>query len=51
MTGAIIMDMAYGYEVTGDNDPYVTLAELTRANFAVATIPGAYLVDQISWCE
>lgn len=44
MAGEVIMSVAYGINVLPSNDPYITLAEKAVHGFAVATVPGVYLV-------
>lgn len=44
--------MAYGYSVDPNKpDPLVGIADKTLAQFSVAAIPGAWLVDSIPACE
>ncbi|KAJ7111231.1 cytochrome P450 [Mycena epipterygia] len=45
MAGEVIMSVAYGIDVLPSNDPYITLAEKAVHGFAVATVPGVYLVN------
>ena len=45
--GAIILRVAYGYEVKENNDPFIELADIATEQFSRATQPGAYLVDVI----
>lgn len=44
--GAIILKMAYGYTIQPHGtDPLVAIADLALAQFSVASMPGAWLVD------
>jgi len=43
--GAIILDMAYGYKIKGENDPLVHTVDHATEEFALATAPGAFLAD------
>ncbi|KAH0579388.1 hypothetical protein H2248_003528 [Termitomyces sp. 'cryptogamus'] len=45
LTGGIIMQLTYGYEVQEGRDPFITLIEGANDNFSAATVPGAFLVD------
>ncbi|KAJ6448362.1 cytochrome P450 [Mycena sanguinolenta] len=45
MSGEAIMSIAYGIQVTSSDDPYVGLAVKAVHSFAVATVPGLYLVN------
>lgn len=47
MTGAIIMDVAYGIEVLPVGDPYILTAEASFANVTQVCVPGAYMVDML----
>ncbi|GBE88750.1 Multifunctional cytochrome P450 monooxygenase af510 [Sparassis crispa] len=42
---AIVFQISHGYTVLDMNDPLVQLAEQANHEFALSTIPGAYLVD------
>ncbi|KAF5366421.1 hypothetical protein D9758_009789 [Tetrapyrgos nigripes] len=46
-SGAIILRVAYGYEVEEKNDPFVHIANTAMDNFNKATAPGAFLVNQM----
>ncbi|KAH9942003.1 cytochrome P450 [Amylocystis lapponica] len=43
--GAIILKMSYGYEVQQDEDRLVNAADVAMGEFALASSPGAFLVD------
>ncbi|KAK7445709.1 hypothetical protein VKT23_014705 [Stygiomarasmius scandens] len=45
--GAIILRVAYGYEVEEENDPFVNIANAAMENFNKATSPGVFLVNQM----
>ncbi|KAG6846890.1 hypothetical protein H0H93_011243, partial [Arthromyces matolae] len=45
LTGGIILQLTYGYEVQEGTDPLVTLIEGVNDNFSLATVPGAFIVD------
>lgn len=51
-TGAIILSITYGYDVSHSPDhpdPHVALAESTVEEFSLAVTPGRFLVDFIPW--
>lgn len=43
--GAIILEIAYGYQVTSLNDPLVEIAERTTIETVLGGSPGSMLVD------
>lgn len=43
--GAIILRISHGYELQGDHDPFVELADKATVQFSLSTAPGAFLVD------
>ncbi|KAJ7708746.1 cytochrome P450 [Mycena rosella] len=45
--GALILRISHGYEVKEGADPFVTLADVATGQFALATSPGAFLVNLI----
>ncbi|KAF7368174.1 Cytochrome P450 [Mycena venus] len=45
MTGALIMDIAYGIKVLPSDDPYIQMVEKAMHDLSNASIPGAFLVD------
>lgn len=45
-TGSTILKIAYGYNVTSDDDPLVNIAEEAMQGFAKASEPGAFVVDR-----
>ncbi|KAJ6618922.1 cytochrome P450 [Mycena sp. CBHHK59/15] len=45
MTGALIMDIAYGIKVLPSDDSYIQMAEKAAHDVSNASIPGAFLVD------
>jgi hypothetical protein len=47
LAGAIILDITYGYKVSDENDPFITLAKKVVENGSKSSRPGAYLVDFI----
>ncbi|OSX59347.1 hypothetical protein POSPLADRAFT_1150256 [Postia placenta MAD-698-R-SB12] len=46
-TGAVILKMAYGYEVQEGDDPLVDLVDRAVEEFSISTRPGAFLVDTL----
>jgi hypothetical protein len=50
MLGAIILKISHGYEVRKEDDPLVALADKANSQFSSAILPGANLVDVISFC-
>jgi hypothetical protein len=49
LAGGIILKLAYGYATREHDDPFVRQAEIVLAQFSVATMPGAFLVDIVPW--
>lgn len=49
-TAGALTVAAYGYRVTSDNDPYVTLVERTNAMAVAFGAPGEAIVDFIPMC-
>ncbi|KAJ7230253.1 cytochrome P450 [Mycena pura] len=47
LAGGLIMDITYGIQVSTSDDPYIKMATEAMHGLAVATIPGAFLVDTI----
>ncbi|KAJ7617238.1 cytochrome P450 [Roridomyces roridus] len=45
LTGELILSALYGIDVQPKNDPYVVLANKALRSFALANVPGRYLVD------
>ncbi|KAF5327469.1 hypothetical protein D9619_004649 [Psilocybe cf. subviscida] len=45
--GSIIMNVAYGIQITGPDDPYIVNAEESMKGIAIAAVPGSFLVDFI----
>ncbi|TFY67214.1 hypothetical protein EVJ58_g1763 [Rhodofomes roseus] len=43
----IIMRVTYGYTVTGEDDPMITMQFATMDNFSLASEPGVWMVDFI----
>jgi hypothetical protein len=48
--GAIIVLIAYGYQVQNKEDSMISLAESAMVEFKVLRNPGMYLVDFIPLC-
>ncbi|KAF8641537.1 hypothetical protein AX16_009914 [Volvariella volvacea WC 439] len=48
---AVILRVAYGYEVKGDPDPFVELVQTGMKQFADAVTPGRYLVEMVPWLQ
>jgi hypothetical protein len=44
-TTALILKIAYGYPVKGNDDPFIQLSTRAIDNFILCTIPGAWMVD------
>lgn len=51
MVGASIMNMTYGIEDIGPNDPLVRIADDVVREFISALLPGSFWIDYISACE
>ncbi|KAK7437617.1 hypothetical protein VKT23_018516 [Stygiomarasmius scandens] len=47
LEGSVILEIAYGYPVKRNNDPFVTLAETTMDQFSISTTYGTFMVDII----
>ncbi|KAJ7693215.1 cytochrome P450 [Mycena rosella] len=47
MTGALIMDVAYGIDVNSPGDRYIGLAQESMHGLSIASLPGKFLVDTI----
>lgn len=47
LSAGITLSMSHGYEVQGEHDPYVEMADITVHNFAQAGKPGAFMVNWI----
>ena len=45
--GTVILRIAYGYQVSQENDPLINLVHKAVATFSKAAAPGAFLVDSI----
>lgn len=50
-TGEIVLDLAYGIDVKGTDDPFIQLAEAANQGAVATGTPGAFLVDVIPFCE
>ncbi|KAG7087478.1 hypothetical protein E1B28_013441 [Marasmius oreades] len=46
-SGGVILEIVYGYQIQGDNDPYVQLADDAVAGMRESFIHGSFLVDYI----
>ncbi|KAI0637905.1 cytochrome P450 [Trametes polyzona] len=45
LAASVIVNIAYGYKVQGDNDPIVRTVDKAMADFTASTAPGTYLAD------
>jgi hypothetical protein len=45
--GAIIMRIAYGYEVKETKDPFLATVDETLVQFSLSTAPGGFLVNLV----
>jgi len=45
VVGATIIDVVYGIQVTGVDDPHITIAGKVLQLLGLAMIPGSFLVD------
>lgn len=45
MTGAVVMSLTYGLEITSHDDPFLSSAERALAIMEEVAVPGAFLVD------
>jgi hypothetical protein len=43
--GAVILKIAYGYDVKENNDTFVALADLALEHFSLSAPPGSFLVN------
>lgn len=51
MTGGLILSIAYGIDVQGQNDPLLKAADTAVGAINATLVPGAYLVDLFPICE
>jgi hypothetical protein len=51
MTGGIILEITYGYQVKGKEDPFIDIVTRAMDDFIDGTQPGKYLVDTFPFCE
>lgn len=49
--GAIILRISHGYELQGDNDPFVDLANRATEQLSLSSSPGAFLVDVVPFLK
>ena len=49
--GSTILLLAYGYQVTTDEDSMVKIAEQAMEGFALASEPNAFMVDNFPFCK
>lgn len=49
-TGALIMSLAYGFDIKSHDNPFLTAAQRALITLEVATVPGAFLVDIFPIC-
>lgn len=50
--GAVILKIVYAYTIEPlEQDPFVELADNALKNFSLATVPGAWTVDTIPFCQ
>ena len=49
--GSIILLLAYGYQVTTDDDPILELAEQAMKGFTLVSEPNAFMVDNFPFCD
>lgn len=50
VTGAVVMEMAYGMEIKSHEDKFLQAAERATEHFEDAIVPGAFLVDSFPIC-
>lgn len=43
--GSSIINVAYGIQTTGPDDPYIANAEEAMKGIAIAAVPGSFLID------
>jgi hypothetical protein len=51
LTGAIVMEMAYGMDIKSHEDQFLQAAERATQLFEDAIVPGAFLVDSFPICS
>lgn len=51
LVGTVILDITYGYQVKGDRDELVVMADKNVREFGEAIAVGDFLVDTIPICE
>ncbi|QRV91293.1 cytochrome P450 family protein [Ceratobasidium sp. AG-Ba] len=47
--GSSVIKLTYGYDIKGQNDYFLNLAEETINMFSIVTTPGMFLVDVLPW--
>ncbi|KAK1220886.1 hypothetical protein PQX77_016321, partial [Marasmius sp. AFHP31] len=47
--GSIVLDIAYGYKLQEDNDPYVRLARDASEGMKQTAVPAAFLMEYLPW--
>ena len=48
--GAIILRIAYGYEIEEGDDPFVSTVDKAMEHFSLSSAPGCFLVDLVPSC-
>ncbi|KAL0945852.1 hypothetical protein HGRIS_012135 [Hohenbuehelia grisea] len=51
LTGASVLEIAYGLDIKATGDPYVELAQKGMRGVESAVVPGAFLVDLVPWLQ
>ncbi|KAJ8518596.1 hypothetical protein ONZ45_g4351 [Pleurotus djamor] len=51
MAGSVVLGIAYGLKVETPDNPYLQLSEEGTIPLQIATIPGAFLVDTLTWLK
>jgi hypothetical protein len=49
-TGALIMDLTYGFDIKSHEDPFLSAVERALAIIEEVAVPGAFLVDVFPIC-
>jgi hypothetical protein len=49
-TGALVMNLTYGFDIKSHDDPFLSAAERALAIILEVAVPGAFLVDTFPIC-
>jgi hypothetical protein len=49
--GAMILRIAYGYEIEETDDPFIKISDKAMEEFSLSATPGAFIVDTFPACD